>query len=78
MDNLCNELLYLELGKCLMEHFSMDEFDYQYLLHDRAIQILREIRDIMLHPEWDDFQIVEEIVCVFEKHHISIGNIHDY
>lgn len=43
----------------------------------QAIKILSEIQEI-LHRNDDDFYIVEDIVCTFEKYHINAGPCHDF
>ena len=41
-----------------------------------AIKALSEIRNI-LASNLDDFAIVEQIVCVFEKYNLNAGGCHD-
>ncbi len=44
-----------------------------------ALTILNEIECIIRDDTiLDDFDVVEEIVCVFEKYHISAGFRHDF
>lgn len=42
-----------------------------------AIKVLSEIQNI-LASDIDDFEIVEKIVCVFEKYHLDFGGCHDF
>ena len=42
-----------------------------------AIKALSEIQSI-LASDLDDFEIVEEIVCVFEKYNLNAGGCHDF
>ncbi|HAL63799.1 MAG TPA: hypothetical protein DCO93_05085 [Clostridiales bacterium] len=43
-----------------------------------AIQALSEIKEIIHDEKKEDFDVVEEIVCVFEKYNIDIGGRHDF
>ena len=43
-----------------------------------AIKALSEIKEIIHDKEKEDFDVVEEIVCVFEKYNIDIGERHDF
>ena len=42
-----------------------------------AIKALSEIQNI-LASNLDDFEIVEQIVCVFEKYNLNAGGCHDF
>ena len=42
-----------------------------------AIKALSEIQNI-LASDLDDFEIVEQIVCVFEKYNLNVGGCHDF
>ena len=43
-----------------------------------AVQILNEIHDILDSKGADDFETVEKIVCVFEKHGLDASLCHDF
>lgn len=43
-----------------------------------AIDILEEIQNIIKNDTLTDFEIVEEIISVFEKHNIDYGTCHDF
>lgn len=42
-----------------------------------AIKALSEIQNI-LASDLDDFEIVEQIVCVFEKYRLDFGGCHNF
>ena len=42
-----------------------------------AIKALAEIQNI-LASDLEDFEIVEKIVCIFEKYNLNIGGCHDF
>ena len=41
-----------------------------------AIKALSEIQNI-LASDLDDFEIVEQIVCIFERYNLNAGGCHD-
>ena len=44
-----------------------------------AVNVLGEIKDVIRNEEIeDDFEVVEEIVNIFEKYRISAGTRHDF
>ncbi len=43
-----------------------------------AIKMLSEIQNIIRNENYSDFDIVEEIVCVFEKYKVDFGSCHDF
>ena len=40
--------------------------------------MLVEIQNIIKNDKYSDFEIVEKIVCVFEKFKIDFGGCHDF
>ena len=42
-----------------------------------ATKVLSEIQKI-LASDLDDFEIVEQIVCAFEKYNLNAGDCHDF
>ena len=43
-----------------------------------AINALSEIYQVLHEDIENDFEIVEKIVCIFEKYQISSGTTHDF
>lgn len=44
-----------------------------------STKALSDIQQVLKHSEnKSDFDIVEEIVCIFEKYNINAGNCHDF
>ena len=44
----------------------------------KAITILEEIKKVIADDELSDFDVVEEIVCLFENKGIDCGSRHDF
>ncbi len=53
-------------------------FDECKIADTTAINILAEIQSIIKKDEYSDFEIVEEIICIFEKYNIDFGNCHNF
>ena len=51
--------------------------DYEKLVNSAAIKALFEIRKVVQNNELDDFEVVERIVCIFEKYNINEMCIRD-
>ncbi|MBE7011911.1 MAG: hypothetical protein E7415_04475 [Ruminococcaceae bacterium] len=77
--NIKEELFKSVALEILSDEISNIKIDVGNIEDTQAIKILGEIQDI-LHNKYneDDFIIVEEIVRVFEKYHISAGPCHDF
>ena len=58
----------------------IDEFDIDasQIAETTAIQMLSEIKDVINNEEYSDFDVVEEIVCIFEKYNVDTGFRHDF
>lgn len=54
------------------------EIDFEGMVNTEALEILNEIHDILDCKGADDFETVEKIVSVFEKHGLDGGLCHDF
>jgi len=72
------ELLSSTLADYIQEQLVMKNFNAKKIVDTKSTQILQEIQNILAKEELSDFEIVEEIVCIFEKHNISAGGCHDF
>ncbi len=54
------------------------EIDADRIANTLAIKVLSEIQEIIKNDSYSDFEIVDEIVSVFEKYKIDFGNCHDF
>ncbi len=53
--------------------------DTNDVINSVALTVLDEIRAVIQNTEIeDDFDVVEEIVCIFEKYNIHAGGRHDF
>ncbi|MGN0180971.1 MAG: hypothetical protein ACI4DP_00925 [Candidatus Ornithomonoglobus sp.] len=44
----------------------------------QAAAILKEIQTTIKNDSLSDFDVIEEIICIFEKHRLDAGNRHDF
>ena len=53
--------------------------DTDDVINSVALTALNEIQRVIQNTEIeDDFDVVEEIVCIFEKYNINAGGRHDF
>ncbi len=74
----------IEMIKCEIEDV-LTKHLHDIALHDDTIatKALKEIQDVIksgniVDGDRSDFDIVEEIVCIFEKYEIDAGGCHDF
>ena len=72
------ELFKRRIWDMINNSLSMFEIDADEIADTTAIQVLYEIKKVIENEELDDFYVVEEIVCIFEKYGISAGVRHDF
>ena len=59
-----------------MQYIHIDTDD---VINSVALTVLNEIQSVIQNTEIvDDFDVVEEIVCIFEKYNINAGWRHDF
>lgn len=54
------------------------EIDKDKVADSRATLILDAVREILLREELSDFEIVDEIVMLFNRLNIDCGSCHDF
>ena len=72
------ELLKGTIFDAITSGLTYAEIDADEIADTTAIKALSEIKEIIHDEEKEDFDVVEEIVCVFEKYNIDIGGRHDF
>ena len=72
------ELLKAYISYIINERIEDFEIDANEIADSVAIKMLAEIQEIIKNDDYSDFEMVEEIVCVFEKYKIDFGNCHDF
>ena len=54
------------------------ELDAEPIIESKSLSALAEIQQVIQNDTLSDFEMVEEIVCIFEKYNIDAGGCHDF
>lgn len=76
--NIKLELLKNSICDIICSRLDDFEIDADKIAETTAIKALSEIQSIILNKNKSDFDIVEDIVCVFEKYRLDFGDRHDF
>ena len=74
--NIKLELLKESIHDIIDSRLADIEINADEIADTTAIKALSEIQNI-LASDLDDFEIVEQIVCVFENYNLNAGGCHD-
>lgn len=72
------ELLKNEITDLILNNIDNIEIDADNIADSKAISALSEIQCVIQNDDISDFDIVEEIIKIFEKYNISAGSRHDF
>lgn len=72
------ELLTSTITDFVKDYLNCADFDINKIAQTTAIAALSEIQKVLQNYEYDDFEIVEQIVCIFEKYNLNCGVCHDF
>ena len=61
-------------------NFKIEDFeiDASQIADTTATKMIEEIQKVIKDEKYDDFEVVEEIVCIFEKYKVDAGFRHDF
>lgn len=76
--NIKLELLKSNIKDYIDSNLQDFEIDVSEIANTTAINILSEIQTTIRNENYSDFDVVEEIVCIFEKYNIDSGYRHDF
>lgn len=71
-EELCDALLYQELGKFLVRRFAAFQFDYENIIRLKSVDLLDEIRQIMRAGELDDATRLSRIRAAFHSYGLPL------
>ena len=79
MNSLSKELLtYVIKTEVENKIISMND-ELSTKMHLLSLEILENVRNVLSqHDKLSDFEIVEKIVCIFEKYNIDCNSCHDF
>lgn len=74
------ELFANAVRDCLVSQLPYMDIDIDEIANTTAIKVLSEIQEVLMNSEIgeSDFDIVEKIVCIFEKYNLNGGVVHDF
>ncbi len=75
--NIKLELLKDVIIDVLMENLNFLGINPDDIVDTKATKMIEEIQQVLMNKE-NDFEIVENIVCIFEKYNVSAGTCHDF
>ena len=75
---LKNELLACAVADLITKRLDFQDIDFSSMADSIAIDILSEIQKTIQNDTLSDFEAIEKIVVVFEKHGIDSGSRHDF
>lgn len=76
---MSDEIIEKELGRIAWQYLKHIHFDENELVLTISAKALHEIQLVLLSANCStsDFEIVEKIVCIFEKYGLDAGCCHD-
>ena len=72
------QLIARAVGEMVEKRLDYLTVDADSIAKTTAMKIVEEIQDVLFQDELSDFDMVENIVVIFEKYHISAGATHDF
>lgn len=72
------ELLIRYITEFVKNSIDTMNIDVNEVACNTAVMALSEIQKVLKNYETDDFEKIEEIVCIFEKYNLNAGVCHDF
>ena len=72
------ELLSNGTAEFVRNHIESLDINVETLIENQSAEILQRICTIIRNDKLTDFEMVEEIVCIFEEYNIWCGGCHDF
>lgn len=72
------ELLTNSMCDIIKSKLNELDIDLNTIAQTTAIAALSEIQKVLQDKDLSDFNMIEEIVLIFEKYHIDCGACHDF
>ncbi len=76
--NIKLELLRNHISDFIKDRVEDFEIDASQIADTTAIQMLSEIQKVIKDENYSDFDAIEEIVCIFQRHNVDFGVRHDF
>lgn len=73
------EILAGAISDAINDSIKNRYIDTNDVINSAALEALGEIKNVIINEKIkNDFDVVEEIVCIFEKYNIDAGGRHDF
>lgn len=72
------KLLSNEIADLVVSRLDKLNIDADEIADSTAVEIVYQIQQALLNEEYDDFDIVDEIVDIFYKYNLDTGGVHDF
>lgn len=76
--NIKFELIANEICEAVIKSIEKIDIDINSITQTTAISALAEIQECIKNNEISDFEVIEKIILIFDKYHISSGARHDF
>ena len=76
--NIKTELLKRYISDYINNRIEDFDLDADDITNTLVIDMLEEIQRIIKNEDYTDFEVVEEIVILFQKHGLDFGSRHDF
>lgn len=76
--NIKTELLKEHITSYINSRIEDFEINADKITDSTAITILGEIQNVLKNDKYNDFDAVEEIVCILQAHGLNCGSRHDF
>ncbi|MDO5398819.1 MAG: hypothetical protein Q4G33_12915 [bacterium] len=72
------KLLSRYIAELVVSRLDNLNIDADEIADSTAIEIVYKIQQVLLNEDYDDFEIVDEIVDIFYKYNLDTGSVHDF
>ncbi len=76
--NIKTEIIKAYVSDMICNSISDFDIDADKIVNTKAVEMLEEIQKILKNDRLDDFEMIDEIVCVFYRNNIDAGGCHDF
>ncbi len=76
--NIKTELIKSYIAEVVCSNIPDFEIDESKVADTTAVKVLGEIQQVLKDNKLDDFEMIEEIVLIFEKYNLNAGSCHEF
>ena len=76
--NIKLDIIKAYIANIICDSITDFDIDANEIADSTATKALGEIQQVLHKNELDDFEMIEEIVLIFEKYNLNAGECHDF